>query len=69
MNKRQGKKRYKKALEIMRTSRKTGIGVTIINHVFVDKNGKQCVAMDAMKKGSRMIMLKRPKIQYYKTKN
>ena len=30
---------------------------------FVDKNGKPC---DAMKKGSRHIILKRPKIQYFK---
>lgn len=61
MNKRIAKKNIKKALEVMKTSRKTGIGVTIINQICVDKNGKPC---DAMEKGSRLITLKRPKIQY-----
>lgn len=62
MNKRIAKKKYKKALEVMKTSKKTGIGVAIINQIAVDKNGKQC---DAMEKGSRIITLKRPKIQYF----
>lgn len=62
MNKRIAKKKYKKALEVMKTSRKTGIGVAIINQIAVDKNGKQC---DVMEKGSRIITLKRPKIQYF----
>lgn len=63
MNKRIAKKKYKKALDIAKTSRKTGIGVVIIGQIFVDENGKQC---DAMEKGSRLIILKRPKIQYFK---
>ena len=62
MNKRIAKKKYKKALEAMKTSKKTGIGVAIINQIAVDKSGKQC---DAMEKGSRIITLKRPKIQYF----
>lgn len=66
MNKRIAKKKYKKALEIIKTSRKTGIGVTIINQIVVDENGKPC---DVMEKGSRLITLKRPKIQYFKSTN
>ena len=66
MNKRQSKKRYKKALELMKTSRKKRIGVAIINQISVDENEKPC---DAMQSGSRMIMLKRPKIQYFKPTN
>lgn len=62
MNKRIAKKKYKKALEVIKTSRKTGIEVTIINQIAVDKNGKPC---DAMEKESRIITLKRPKIQYF----
>lgn len=62
MNKRIAKKKYKMALEVMKTSRKTGIGVTIINQIAVDENGRPC---DAMEKGSRIIILKRPKIQYF----
>jgi len=63
MNKRQAKKNYKKALQIMKTSHQTGLGVKIINQAFVDKNGKMC---DAMESDSRFITLKRPKIQYFK---
>lgn len=66
MNKRIVKKKYKKALEAIKTSRKTGVAVVIINQIFVDENGKPC---DAMKKGSRIITLKRPKIQYIKSTN
>lgn len=62
MNKRVAKKRYKKALEMG----KAGAGVVIINQMSVDKNGKPC---DAMEEGSRLITLKRPKIQYYSKKN
>ena len=62
MNKRIAKKNIKKALDVMKTSRKTGIGATIVNKIAVDKNGNPC---DAMEKGSRLITLKRPKIQYF----
>lgn len=61
MNKRIAKKNIKKASEVMKTSRKTGIGVAIINQITVDKNGQPC---DAMESGSRLIRLKRPRIQY-----
>ena len=64
MNKRIAKKKYKKALEIMKTSRKTGITVKIINQISVDTNGKICGAME---KGSRIITLKRPKILYFQS--
>lgn len=64
MNKRIAKKKYKQALEARRTARKTGISVMIINQIFVDENGKPC---DAMKKGSRLITLKRPMIRYIKS--
>lgn len=63
MNKRIAKKKYKEALDVMKTSRETGVGVTIVNHCIVDKNGKPCNPQD---KGSRFITLKRPKIQYTK---
>lgn len=66
MNKRQSKKRYKKALELIKDSRKKGIGVSIINQISVDENGKPC---DAMKRGSRLITLKHPQIRYIKSMN
>lgn len=50
----------------MKTAYKKGIAVTIINQICVDENGKPC---DAMERGSRMIILKRPKIQYFKSTN
>ena len=61
MNKRIAKKKYKKALDVMNTSRRTGTRVLIINQAFVDKNGKPCNPQD---EGSRFITFKRPKIQY-----
>lgn len=61
MNKRIAKKKYKKALELMKNGRETGITVTIINQIYVDENGKTCNPQD---KGSRLITLKRPKITY-----
>lgn len=64
MNKRIVKKQLKKALETIKTSRQTGVGVCIVTHIFVDQNGKQC---DATTKNSRYITLQRPKIQYFKT--
>lgn len=65
MNKRVAKKKYKKALEVMKTSRKTEIGVTIINQIAVEKTGKLC---DVMEKRSSLILLKHPKIQYFNAK-
>lgn len=61
MNRRIAKKKYKKVLEIMKNSVKTGIGVNIVNQISVDKNGKPC---NAMQPGIRLITLKRPRIQY-----
>lgn len=55
----------KKALQTMETARKDGISVSIINQVFVDENGKECSPED---KGARMIILKRPRIKYTKSK-
>lgn len=66
MNKRIKKKKYKKALELIKTGRKTGVGVTITNQVFVDKNGKPCNPED---EGSRFITFKRPQIKYIKSAN
>ena len=66
MNKRIAKKRYKRAVEMMKTSRKTGIGVMITNSIPVDKTGKPC---EDHKKVAGTIILKRPKIQYFKSKN
>lgn len=63
MNKRIAKKKYKKALEAMKNSVQTGVGVVIVKHNWVDKNGKPCEAMES---GSRFITLKRPKIQYFR---
>lgn len=63
MNKRIAKKNYKKALQTMEAVRKDGVSVSIINQVFVDKNGKECNPED---KGARLITLKRPRIKYIK---
>lgn len=64
MNKRQAKKRYKKALHDMKTGRKRGISVSIINHGYVDKNGKDC---SHATEGARLIYFKRPRITYYRS--
>ena len=66
MNKRQAKKKMNKVIAIMKTSRKSGMGVFITTQAYVDKNGKIC---SAMQEGARFIMLKRPKIQYIKSIN
>lgn len=66
MNKRQSKKRYKKALELMKAGRKAGVGVSIINQIYVDGNGKKC---DSPQKDGYLIMLKRPQIRYFKQTN
>ena len=66
MNKRQAKKRMNKAMEAMKTSRRSGMGVSITTQVFVDRTGKKC---DAMQQDARFIILKRPKIQYFKSTN
>lgn len=66
MNKRIAKKKYKKALEVLKIGRKTGVGVTITTRAFVDKNGKPCNLED---EGSRFITFKRPKIKYIKSEN
>lgn len=58
MNKRQAKKKFRKALELMETGRKTGVGGTIINQTIVDKNGKPC---SPQQKDARFITLKYPK--------
>ena len=63
MNKRIAKKWYKAALIQMATSIKDGVSVSVINQVFVDKNGKEC-SPDT--EGGRLIMLRRPKIVYNK---
>lgn len=62
MNKRIAKKRYKKAVEIMRTHKEYGLSaVMIITQICCDENGKPC---DPMQPDARMIILKRPKIIY-----
>ena len=67
MNKRIAKKWYKKALDVTKTSRKTGIGVNITNHAYVDVNGKVCNPIDIpMSAGGRFVTLKRPRIQYFR---
>lgn len=66
MNKRQAKKRYKKAVEFLKAARKEGVGVSITNQIYVDENGKKC---DAPQKGGRLIMLKRPQIRYFRQTN
>lgn len=63
MNKRVAKKKYKKAIEIMKDPKANGLAaVMIINQVCVDKNGQPCDPMETS--NSRMILLKRPKIIY-----
>lgn len=63
MNKRIAKKKYKKAVEIMKDPEVHGLAaVMIINSVCVDKNGQPCDPMEKL--NSRMILLKRPKIIY-----
>ena len=66
MNKSQSKKTMNKAMEAMKTSRRSGRGVSITTEVFVDRTGKKC---DAMQQDARFIILKRPKIQYFKSTN
>ena len=56
LNKRQAKKRMNKAIE-------SGMGVSITTQVCVDEAGREC---DVMQKNARLIVLKRPKIQYSK---
>ena len=56
MNKRQAKKRMNKVIE-------SGVGVSITTQVCVDEAGRKC---DVMQKNARLIILKRPKIQYFK---
>ena len=58
MNRRIAKKKYKTAMELMKTSTKDGYTVSIINQIFVDKNGTE---------GARLITLRRPKIVYNKS--
>lgn len=63
MNKRVAKKKYKKAVEIMKNPKAHGLAaVMIINQACVDKNGQPCDLMEDP--NSRMILLKRPKIIY-----
>lgn len=47
----------------MKTSTKDGYTVSIINQIFVDKNGKIC---SSETEGARLITLRRPKIVYNK---
>lgn len=56
LNKRQAKKRMNKAI-------KSGVGVLIITQAWIDEAGRKC---DVMQKNARLIILKRPKIQYSK---
>ena len=64
MNRRIAKKKYKAAMELMKTSTKDGYTVSIINQIFVDKNGKRC---SSETEGARLITLRRPKIVYNKS--
>lgn len=50
----------------MKTARKDGLSISIINQVFVNENGKECSPLD---KGARLITLRRPRIQYTKVSN
>lgn len=62
MNKRVTKKKYKKAVEIMKDPKAHGLAaVMIITQICCDENGKPC---DPMQPDARMIILKRPKIIY-----
>lgn len=61
MNKRQAKKRLKKAIEMMKTSRKSGQGIYIKTQAYVDRYGREC---DPMNGHGQFIILKRPKILY-----
>lgn len=63
MNKRIAKKKYKKAVEIMKNPKAHGLAaVMIVNQACVDTNGQPCDSME--NPNSRMILLKRPKIIY-----
>ena len=42
---------------------KSGVGVLIITQAWIDEAGRKC---DVMQKNTRLIILKRPKIQYSK---
>ena len=42
---------------------KSGVGVLIITQAWIDEAGRKC---DVMQKNARLIILKRPKIQYSK---
>ena len=69
MNKRQAKKRYNKALDFTRNPNKYKdkySAVSIVNHIFVDKNGKKCKPRQSLGMVSRMVLLKRPDIKFYK---
>lgn len=66
MNKRQAKKRYKKALEHMKATRKNGIGVMIVNQRIVNKNGKAHDVMQKPQEGYSLVKLKRPQIRYFR---
>ena len=50
MNKRQAKKRLKKAIEIMKTSRKSGYVVLIKNHILTNmvENATQQIVSDGL---------------------
>lgn len=64
MNRRIAKRKYKAARELMKTSAKDGYTVSIINQIFVDKNGKRC---SSETEGTRLITLRRTKIVYNKS--
>lgn len=62
MNKRIAKKKYKKAVEIMKNPKEYGLSAAmIITQICCDENGQPC---DPMQPDARMILLKRPKIIY-----
>ena len=63
MNKRIAKKKYKKAVEIMKNPKAHGLAaVMIVNQACVDTNGQPCDPME--NPNSRIILLKSPKIIY-----
>lgn len=66
MNKRIAKKKLKKVMSIMTHGSKNGVSVIIKNQAYVDKNGKECNPLE--NPGGRFILLKRPKIQYFRKK-
>lgn len=69
MNIRQAKKRYTKALDFTQNPNKYKnkfSAVSIVNHIFVDKNGRECQQRLSFGMVSRMVMLNRPRIKFYK---